>query len=136
MKSRTSAVLLLVAVFVLGGAAGAASLYIYRNHLTPAQPARPRIPEKHDIVGEMAQSLKLDARQTEQLRAIFQHSREQYNTLSLQFRPQYEKIRLETNEAIRAILLPDQRKQFDDTLEKMDRRHTDHTHDPGPPISK
>jgi uncharacterized membrane protein len=135
MKSKTSAAILLLAIFLLGGVAGGASIYIYQNHLAQAAPQRPRATQRHDIVDEMAQSLKLDAKQKEELRTIWQQSRDRYNALSVQFRPSYEKLRTETNEAIRAILRPDQRQQFDDTLEKMDSRHRTHTHDapPGPP---
>ncbi len=139
MKSKTSAGLLLVAVFVLGGVAGGLSLYLYESRISPSQPQRSRIPNSHDIVEEMALHLNLDAQQKEQLKAIVQQSRDRYRVLSRQFQPQYEKIRGETNEAIRGILRADQRKQFEATLEKMDSRHRDHTHEatPGQPgISK
>jgi Spy/CpxP family protein refolding chaperone len=130
MKSKTSAALLLVSIFLLGGVAGGTSHYIYRNHLAASPPPRMRAPNSHDIAEEMAQSLKLDAQQKEQLRAIIQQSTEHYRALSRQFRPQYEKIRAETNEAIRAILRPDQRQNFEDTLDKMDSRHRAHSHEP------
>jgi len=136
MKSKTSAALLLVSLFLLGGVAGGALQYVYRNHLVSAAIPRPRLANSHDIVDEMAKSLKLDASQKEQLQGIIQQSRDRYRTLSRQFQPQYEKIRAETNEAIRAILRTDQQRQFDDTLEKMDRRHQDHTHQAAPPAHK
>ena len=122
MRSKTSAALLLVGIFLLGGVAGGLTHYIYQNHLATAAPPRPRIENRHDIVEEMARSLNLDASQKEQLKQIVQQSRERYNALSVQFRPQYEKIRAETNEAIRAILRPDQRQHFEETIEKMDGR--------------
>jgi Spy/CpxP family protein refolding chaperone len=80
------------------------------------------VPGRHDIVEQMSQSLKLDAQQKEKLKAIIQQSGERYSALSTQFRPQYDRIRAETNEAIRAVLRPDQRKLFEETLEKLDRR--------------
>lgn len=129
MKSKTNAALLLIAIFVLGGVAGGVSHYLYENHLISYPPPRPRVPNSHDIVEEMAKHLNLDAQQKEQLKTIVQQSRDRYRALSRQFQPQYEKIRGETNEAIRGILRPDQRKQFEATLEKMDARHRDHTHD-------
>lgn len=130
MKSKTSAAVFLMAIFLLGGVSGGASYYIYQNHVAPA-PASPgtRAPARHDIVEEMAQSLRLDAQQKEQLKAIFHQSRDRYSALSLGFRPQYEKPRAETNAAIRTILMPDQRQQFDDTLDKLDSRHRNHQHD-------
>ncbi len=133
MRSKTSAALVLIAIFLLGGVAGGVSHYLYQTHLRPVRPQRQRLMNRHEIVEEMAQELQLDAAQKEQLRVIFQQSRERYNALSVQFRPQYEKIRLETNAAIRAILRPDQKQKFDETLKRMDTRHQDHTHEGPPP---
>jgi uncharacterized membrane protein len=120
MKSKTRAALLLVAVFLLGGTAGGIAYYLFQNHFAAAQPEKLPIPNSHDIVEEMAQQLFLDAGQKEQLRTIIQRSREQYRTLSRQFQPRYDMIRGETNEAIRGILKEDQRKHFDETLQRMD----------------
>ncbi len=135
MKSKTSAALLLVAIFCLGCVAGGFAHFLYRANLGTTAAARARVPNSHDIVEEMALQLKMDSRQKEQLRVIVQQSRDRYRVLSRQFQPQYEKIRGETNEAIRTILSPDQRRQYDATLERMDARHREHTHDsqPGPP---
>jgi Spy/CpxP family protein refolding chaperone len=133
MKSKTSAALLLVAIFLLGAVAGGISYYLFQHHFVAAQPPRPRVPNSHDIVEEMAQQLSLDVRQKEQLRTIILRSREQYRTLSRQFQPQYETIRGETNEAIRGILNPDQKKHFDETLERMDARHRDRSREPSDP---
>jgi len=127
---------MLIAIFLLGGVAGGVSHYIYQTHLRPARPQRQRLTNRHEIVEEMAQALMLDAAQKEQLRVIFQQSRERYNALSIQFRPQYEKIRSDTNEAIRAILRPEQKQKFEETLKKMDNRHQDHVHEPPVPPSK
>jgi hypothetical protein len=132
MKSKTSAALLLVAIFGLGGIAGGVTHYLYLNHFISTAPPRPRVPNSHDIVEEMAQQLKLDAKQKEELRGMIQQSRDRYRALSRQFQPQYDKIRTETNDAIRNILNADQRKNFDETLEKMDSRHREHTHDAPP----
>jgi Spy/CpxP family protein refolding chaperone len=80
----------------------------------------------------MAQSLNLDGQQKEQLTVIIQQSREHYGVLSKQFRPQYEKIREDTNAAIRKILHPDQLQQFEDTLKKMDIRYQARPHEQPP----
>jgi Spy/CpxP family protein refolding chaperone len=135
MKSKTTAAFLLVSIFLLGGVAGGMSHYIYRNHLSSNLQPRPRIPGAHDIAEEMAQDLNLDAKQKEQLLAIIQQSTERYRTLSRQFRPQYEKIRVEANDAIRAILSPEQRKIFEETLDRMDSRHRGHTQEAPPPAA-
>lgn len=132
MPSKTRAALLLVGLFLLGGVAGGVAHRIYLNHIASAQSPRPRIPNSHDITEEMAQSLNLDTQQKEQLKVIIQQSREHYGALSRQFRPQYEKIREDTNAAIRTILRPDQLRRFEDTLKKMDIRHQARPHEPPP----
>ncbi len=132
MKSKTSAALILVVIFCLGSVAGGVSHFLYTANFASTPTPRARVPNSHDIVEEMAQHLKMDAQQKEQLKAIVQQSRDRYRALSRQFQPQYEKIRAETNDSIRTILRPDQRKQYEATLEKMDARHREHTHEPTP----
>jgi uncharacterized membrane protein len=132
MRSKAGAGILLIAVFLLGGVAGGIAHYIYRDQLGISRSSRPRIATAHDIADEMAQSLNLDSEQKEQLRLIIRQSTESYGALSRQFRPQYEKIRNDTNSAIRAILNPEQLLQFEATLNAMEGRHRDHTHESAP----
>ncbi len=129
MKSKLGATLMLVSIFLLGCVSGGVSYYLYRNHFTSAQVQHP--PARRDIVDEMSQSLHLDAQQQQQLMTIIQKSRQRYSALSQQFRPQYDQIRSETDEAIRAILRADQRQLFEETLEKMEARRRSRPHDPG-----
>lgn len=127
MKSTTSATLLLVATFLLGGVAGGLAHYLYRNHVASAasrQPVRSRI-NPGDIAQQMAKELELDEHQTEELRAIFKNGRDRYRALSLQFRPQYEALRKETNDEIRQILRPEQAARYDAFLAEVDKRRRD-----------
>lgn len=131
MNRKTGAVLVLVATFLLGGLAGGVLHYIFRNQVTPAtvtqvQSARP----PGDIVQDMAKSLGLDDGQKQELRRIFEQSRERYRTLSLQFRPQYDALRRETDEQIRLILRKDQIALYDRLLKEGRERHKS----PGPNI--
>ena len=124
MNRKTGAVLVLVATFLLGGLAGGVLHYIFRNQVPPAtvaqvQSARP----PGDIVQDMAKSLGLDDGQKQELRRIFEQSRERYRTLSLQFRPQYDALRRETDEQIRLILRKDQVALYDRLLKEGRERH-------------
>ncbi len=120
MKSKTSAALLLILTFLLGGITGAVSYSLYQNHVAAANP-RPN--NSHDPVNELAQALKLDAKQKETLKTIMDQSRDRYHALSQQIRPQYEAIRNETRQQIRQILYDDQKARFEEFLTDLDRRH-------------
>jgi DNA anti-recombination protein RmuC len=67
----------------------------------------------------MARELKLDSEQTESLKTIFDESRKRYMDLSQQFWPQFETIRVETNQQIMNILRDDQKVRFEDFLKKV-----------------
>lgn len=116
MKSKSSIVLVVILVFLLGGIAGAVSLSLYQEYLKAAffkansQPI--------DFIGNFAQELGLDDQQAEQLRAIFDESRQGYIDLSVKIWPEYEKIRKETEQKIKNMLREDQRKRYEDFLEK------------------
>lgn len=127
---------MLIAIFLLGGISGAVSGYLYQNHIGQNPTQRPPVPTKRDVVEEIAQSLHMDAHQKENLKDIIKKSGDRYSALSVQFRPQYEQIRTETDQAIRAILRPDQRQHFEETLEKMDARRRALTHDAPPARGK
>jgi hypothetical protein len=67
MRSKTSAALMLIAVFLLGCISGGVSGYLYQNHFGQSLTQRQPIPAKRDIVEEIAQSLHMDAQQKEKL---------------------------------------------------------------------
>jgi len=121
MKTRTSATLFLALTFLLGGMTGAVSEYLYSTRVSAARrPARPPGPQA--IVDQMAQDLKLDAAQKEQIKTIIGESREKYHRLSQQFRPNYDAIRQETRQQIRAVLREDQLTRFEEIVKEMDAR--------------
>jgi hypothetical protein len=117
MKSKLGAILLGILIFLLGGITGAVSHYLYREHLKAAFFKAAQRPP--DIVGGLARELKLDARQTELLRTIFDDSRKRYMDLSQQFWPQYDTIRKETDQQIKDILNEDQKARYEAFLKKI-----------------
>ncbi len=132
MRSKTSATLMLVLTFVLGGVAGAISEHLYETRIRNA-PGRPqgRLGPR-DIVEDMAKDLKLSPDQKDKLKGIVNQSRERYRALSVQFRPQYDTIRNETNQQIRQILTEDQKTRFDAIVKDVDERHKARERRPGP----
>lgn len=131
MKSRTSASLLLLTTFGLGGIAGAISHYLYVKQTAPAEQRRSYRPPSRDPLDELAQGLKLDAGQKEKLRVIFRQSREKYRELWQQNRPKEEAIRAETREAIRAILSEEQKVRFEEIIRSEDRHRSRDQRNPG-----
>lgn len=120
MRTRTSAALMLALTFLLGTVTGAVSLYIYRGHAAVAASRDPRPPGPRDIVEDMSRTLGLDAAQKQSLGQIIAQSRERYRTLSRQFRPQYDAIRDQSNQEIRAILRDDQKQKFEALIKEME----------------
>jgi hypothetical protein len=117
MQSKVNVTLLGILIFVLGGIAGAVSHSLYQEYLKRA--FFKSAPQPPDIVGGMARELGLDAAQTDSLRRIFEDSRQRYMDLSKQFWPQYEKIRIETDQQIKDMLRDDQKKRYENFLRKI-----------------
>jgi Spy/CpxP family protein refolding chaperone len=126
MRSKTSASILLIAVFILGGITGAASYSLYRSRVEASGPRPGSHWSSHDIVKRFAQDLDLSAEQQEQLKIIIDQSRQRFGALRQQFRPQYEAIRRETDDKIRQILREDQKPKFEKIIREIDARHKNH----------
>jgi uncharacterized membrane protein len=120
MKSRTSAALLLVGVFLLGGITGAVSYSLYRADVEASSQKRAERTSPHDIIQDLAEGLKLDPAQKEKLKVIIDQSRERFRAISLQVRPQYDAIRQETRDQMRHILREDQKAKFEEIIQQMD----------------
>jgi hypothetical protein len=128
MKSKTSAALLLILTFMLGGVMGGVSYSLYQHQMS-GPTSRPR----RDPVNDLAKALNLDAGQKETLHKIMDRSREryreldqqmrrQYETTRQQMRPQYDVIRTESRQEIRQILREDQKARFEEYLKEMARQ--------------
>lgn len=132
MRSRTSATLLLLGTFLLGGISGAIGYHLYRSRIAFEGVQRPqRPPGRRDVVDELAKGLGLDEGQKEKLRGIFAETRAKYQALERQVRPQYQAIHAETDEAIRSILTEEQKKRFDEIVRRDQNRRKPRP--PGPP---
>lgn len=119
MRSRTSATLLLLGTFILGGISGAIAYHLYRSRAASESVQRPpRPPGRRDVVEDLAKGLDLDEGQKQKLRDIFAEARAKYQALERQIRPQYQAIHADTDEAIRSILTEEQRKRFDEIVRR------------------
>jgi Spy/CpxP family protein refolding chaperone len=129
MKSKVGFALSWVIVFILGAVAGAVGHHVYQQHLTPPAVRPQQPPKPGSIVDGMARELKLDDQQKEQLKSIFDQSREQYMDIGKQYRA----LRKETDEEIKKILRPDQRAKFEEFLKQVYSRRQVRRPQPPPP---
>jgi len=122
-RTRLKIWLVLVVVFVLGGATGAALTGLYRSRAgNDARESRDRA--KHEQRFEkMRQELNLNEQQTTQVRAILDQTRNEYRALRQELRPRFEEPRLKARAQIRALLNAEQQQKFDEMTAQQDAKH-------------
>ena len=132
MESRTSsqakARLLIVAVFVIGFAAGALSLNLYQKFSGGA--AEKVDPRDHAgvIIQRMDERMSLSKTQKDQLRQIFENNdtkvleiRKRMEPFMKDFEPQFDAVRQQSRNEIRAVLTDKQLPEFEKMVEERDR---------------
>ena len=114
--------MVLVAVFLLGSITGAAVTGLYRSRASAGRNGRDR--GKHEQRFEkMRQELSLTDQQAADLRAILDHTRNEYRALREELRPRFEEPRLRARTKIRALLNAEQQKKFDALVAQQDAEH-------------
>jgi predicted metalloprotease len=115
-RPSARAVLLTLAVFVLGGAIGGLGTYLAGHMRQGHHRAR--------IMDRLSQQLQLTPDQQKQIRAVLADGHKRWNDVYQQSqkaaRPQYDAVRDETRSRIRALLTTTQQPKFDDFLKKLD----------------
>ena len=134
MESKTSsqskARLLILAVFVIGFAAGALSLNLYQRFTS----SRPNPVDPRDragvIIQRMDEKMSLTASQKDQIRAILEGTRDKYADIRKkmepymkEFEPQFDAVRQQSRNEIRAVLNDKQLPEFEKMIEEQDREH-------------
>jgi Spy/CpxP family protein refolding chaperone len=123
-RTKTTAVGLVLAVFVLGAALGALGMYwAGRNVMAgPGHRQGPSSPGEHNarVVDSMKKDLGLTPDQQKQLLAILEQTGAKYKSVHEQVAPQMDAIRKEGRDQIRGILTPEQRAKFEEKLRQMD----------------
>ena len=140
VKSRSSAILSVVLVFLSGALVGAVANRLYMvNTVVTAPPRPPDIsPEerrKH-LVAEMQHEVKLDDRQVKQLEGIYDNTLLQFNEMHKRWDGESRAARDKQIEEIKAMLRPDQLPLYDqlrakhDAARKARQGNKDHPHPP------
>jgi Spy/CpxP family protein refolding chaperone len=133
MDSRTSnqtkARLLVLAVFVIGFAAGALSMNLYQSAGGPEKNGHTKVrggnPPDH-IVKKMTERLNLTPEQQESIRTILSETFEQYNAIreeiNPKIRPRFDAARQQGRDRMRAVLTPEQLPIFEEMVKEQDRQ--------------
>lgn len=135
MESKTSsqakARLLILAVFVIGFAAGALSLNLYQ-HFSSSRPNNNVDPRDRAgvIIQRMDEKMSLTASQKDQIRTILEGTRDKYGEIRKkmepymkEFEPQFDAVRQQSRNEIRAVLNDKQLPEFEKMIEEQDREH-------------
>lgn len=116
LTSKRKAHLIVVTAFALGIAVGAAGQFLL------SQPPPPVASTPGDVADEMTHAVKLDQSQRSQVMHILGDCQKQSQDLREQTRPQYQSIRENARNRIRAILSPEQLVSFNEWIKDLDAR--------------
>jgi len=132
MESKTSsqakARLLIVAVFVIGFAAGALSLNLYQRFTSSRSPNIDSHDRASIFIQRMDEKMSLSKPQKDQIRQILDSNGEKYGEIRKKmepfmkdFEPQFDAVRQQSRNEIRAVLTDRQLPEFEKMVEEQDR---------------
>jgi hypothetical protein len=112
-KSRLSAAVYLLLVFLSGALVGGFS---HRLYMTRSVNAAPRSPDewRKKYVSELRERLTLDNQQVNELQQILDETRKKFQQMRDQEKPVAQKIQNEQTDRIRAMLRPDQQQRYEE----------------------
>ena len=117
-RSRTGAVLLLLAMFVLGAVVGGVGTSVAERSGKNKRPGG-----REGYVERLDQALVLTDAQRDSVSAILHRYEPVMDSLWRQTRPHFDSLRQEIRGAIRAQLTPDQAQAYTELNEKRDREY-------------
>jgi hypothetical protein len=129
-KTKLSALLSLILVFLSGTLVGAVSYRLYMVNSVSTAPARPPRMDPEEIrrrrISEMREKVKLDDAQVGKLNEIYDRTRQEFDALHEKGSQESRLIRDKHRESVKAILRPDQLplyEQYQKEMEEQRKRH-------------
>ncbi|HLG18054.1 MAG TPA: hypothetical protein VJH03_26670 [Blastocatellia bacterium] len=119
--SKTKAGFVVLAIFVIGFAAGGLSMNLYLRAGGPGPRGNPR----EFILKKMTDELALAPEQREQIGAVLDETFSRYSEIRKEMEPRMTAVRQQGREKIRAILTPQQVPKFEEMLRRQDDRGKD-----------
>jgi DNA anti-recombination protein RmuC len=130
-SSKTKARLIVIAVFVIGFAAGALSLNLYQRLTTSSGEPEPR--GNAYIIKKIDEKVSLSTDQEEQIKAILDERNKRFDEIKKEikplvkpFEPRFDALRQEARDKIRAVLTDQQRLGYEDLLKENDAERDKH----------
>lgn len=117
-RSATKGVLLVLLVFLLGAGLGAAGMRCWGQRFWwPAMSAAAR---RDKFIRSLSRELSLTPDQQQQVTSIVDDTMAKMHNLDQQHQPEYDDVRHQARDRIRAILTPEQKPKFEDFVRRMD----------------
>ncbi len=129
MNDRLRALLVLVAIFLLGCMVGAACFLVWGGRVVAARGSHAGEPYARGPQ-RLAERLHLSSDQEVRVREILTESRKQMNALRTELAPRFAAIREDTDKKISALLNEEQKKQFAEFRKEMESRRERMSHRP------
>ncbi len=126
MMSNRKALVFLVAVFLLGGAAGVLGTMWATHTGLAAGSGAPRKLTRQSAMDWLNTELRLSAEQQQQLGVILDETGAEYEAIRERVRPEYDQVRQQSRERIRAILTAEQKARFEELVKQMDEERARH----------
>lgn len=115
LTNKRKAQLIIIATFVAGIIVGAAGQYLML-HQSMSKSGN----SNQEMLDDMTRSVKLSKEQRNQVEQFLVDSRQQYQDLRNQLRPQYNAIRDANRKRISSILSPDQQSLYEKWTRELD----------------
>ena len=120
-RTNRKAIALVLGVFFLGIALGALGTYLAGGRVWGARTEMKSSSERRArLVERLTQELTLSADQQKQLDAMLADRQAKYQSIHGQMTQQFEQVRQQGREQIRAILSPEQKPKFEEFLRRVD----------------
>ncbi|HEY7856593.1 MAG TPA: hypothetical protein VIC32_09115, partial [Terriglobales bacterium] len=110
-----------VLIFCSGALLGGTLMNLAEHYWLHAHAANEYDISQHRLIAsEMSQRLHLSSQQQNQTDAILRDTVGQYQSLEAKLSPQFDEVRQQDRDRLRAILTPEQRTEFDKIVREVD----------------
>ena len=118
-KSKLSAVVLLLAAFVLGALTGGAALALADR----GSEAGPKRGDRTSFIERLDRDLELSPEQRQSIELILERHRPRMDSLWREVAPRFETLRAEVRSEFTALLTPEQQVKHEEMMKRRSERH-------------